>query len=541
VNEYEELYKGFGTSGPRLENYPEAFGRKLKAYFNFKTSAGEVILVKVGISSVGIDGALKNLGAEAPGWDFDGVRKAAKDAWSRELSKVVVDGDLKQKQIFYASLYHTMLAPVTYMDVDGRYRGLDNAIHTAEGFTNYHIFSLWDTFRAQHPLLAILSPQRDGDMIRSMLAHREQSVHGILPVWSFGSAETWCMIGYHAVPVIVDAFLKGIRNFDATAAFEAVKASASYGRYGGLDAYTKHGYVPIDLEKEGASKTLEYAYDDWTIAQMAKALGRTDDERAFAKRAQSFRAIFDPKTGFMRAKKADGLFREPFDPIHAQYGSDYTEGNAWQYTWFVPHDPQALIDLLGGRERFVAKLDQLFALTVDPERFKQVEDITGLIGQYAHGNEPGHHTAYLYSYAGQPWHTQERIRQIMTTLYNETPQGIPGNEDCGQMSAWYVFSALGFYPVAPGSLEYVIGTPRFPKAVIELAGGKTFTVVAENVSDGNLYIQSAKLDGKAYDKAFLRHEDLARGGTLTFAMGPKPNRSWASSRESAPYSMSARP
>ncbi len=540
VNEAEEQYRGFGRSGRLLENYPEAAGRKLKAYFNFKTRAGEVILAKVALSSVGIDGALKNLRAEVPGWDFDGVRHAAKEAWSRELGKIVVEGDRPQRRIFYTALYHTMLAPVTYMDVDGRYRGVDQAIHVAEGFTNYHIFSLWDTYRAAHPLLTILHPQRDGEMIRSMLAHREQSVHGILPVWSFGSHETWCMIGYHAVPVIADAFLKGIRNFDAQAAFDAMKASATYAPYGGLDGYMKHGYVPIDLEKEGASKTLEYAYDDWTIAQMAEALGRTGDHEQFQARARSFRNIYDPATGFMRAKKTDGSFNEPFDPVYAQYGSDYTEGNAWQYTWYVPHDVQGLIDLMGGRERFVERLDQLFTLRVSEEKYKHVEDIAGLIGQYAHGNEPSQHIAYLYSYAGRPWRTQERVRQIMTTLFDDTPEGISGNEDCGQMSAWYVFSALGFYPVAPGSLEYVIGAPQLPKAMIDLGGGKTFTVRAERLSSRNLYIQSAKLNGKVYDKAYVHHDDVVRGGELTFVMGPKPNRAWASSAAAAPYSMSSR-
>ncbi len=540
LNEQTETYRGFGPAGPRLENYPEASGRKLKAHFHFATSEGEAVLVKGSVSSVGVDGALANLRAEVPGWDFDGVRRAAEAAWEGALAKVDVEGDARQRRIFYTALYHTMLAPVTYMDVDGRYRGLDDAVHRADGFTNYHVFSLWDTFRAEHPLLTLLSPDRDADMIRSMLAHRDESVHKILPIWSFGSRETWCMIGYHAVPVIVDAFLKGIRGFDPRAAFDAVKASATYAPYGGLGAYMKQGYVPIDVEPEAASKTLEYAYDDWTIARMAAALGRADDAAVFAARAHAFRAIFDPKTGFMRAKTSAGAFREPFDPVQANYGSDYTEGNAWQYTWFVPHDPQALVDLMGGPARFIAKLDALFTLTVDAARFENVEDIAGLIGQYAHGNEPGHHTAYLYSYAGQPWRTQERVRQIMTTLYGDTPQGIPGNEDCGQMSAWYVFGALGFYPVAPGSLEYVFGTPRFPKASIALPGGKTFTVEARGVSDANLYVQSATLDGKPYDKAYLRHEDLVAGGRLVLVMGPKPNRTWASRPAAAPYSMSAR-
>jgi predicted alpha-1,2-mannosidase len=346
------------------------------------------------------------------------------------------------------------------------------------------------------------------------------------------------MIGYHSVPIIADAYLKGIRGFDGPAAFDAMKASATYAPYDGLGEYMKRGYVPVDVEQEAASKTLEYAYDDWTIAQMAAALGRGDDRAEFTKRAGNYRNVYDPATGFMRAKKSDGAFREPFDPVYAEYGSDYTEGNAWQYSWFVPHDVKKLIELMGGPKRFVARLDELFTMKVSEDKYKHVEDIAGLIGQYAHGNEPSQHIAYLYSYAGEPWRTQERIHQIMTTLFDDTPEGISGNEDCGQMSAWYVFGALGFYPVCPGSLEYVIGTPALPRATLHLAGGKTFTMRAENLSSSNFYVQSALLDGAPYDKAYIRHEDIVKGGTLAFTMGPQPNPAWASSPESAPYSMS---
>ncbi|HEX8845561.1 MAG TPA: GH92 family glycosyl hydrolase [Pyrinomonadaceae bacterium] len=537
-NEHEEQYRGFGKTGKLLENYPEVSGRKLKAYFNFRTAPGEVIYVKVAISSVGVDGALKNLRQEVPGWDFEGVREEAKRLWSLELSKITVEGSRKEKENFYTAAYHTMLAPVTYMDVDGRYRGLDQNIHVARGFTNYHIFSLWDTYRAAHPLFTITQPRRDGEMIQSMLAHQQQSAHKILPVWSFGSNETWTMIGYHAVPVIADAYLKGIRNFDVMGAFAAIKRSATYAPYGGLAAYMKYGYVPIDLEKEGASKTLEYAYDDWTIAQMARALGRADDYREFYRRAASFRNIYDPRTGFMRARRSNGTFNEPFDPVYAQYGSDYTEGNAWQYTWYVPQDVQGLINLMGGREKFIEKLDTLFILKGDEEKYKQVEDIAGLIGQYAHGNEPSQHIAYLYNYAGAPWKTQARIHQIMNNLFDNTPEGISGNEDCGQMSAWYIFSSIGFYPVCPASLEYIIGKPGLKKATINLANGRTFTIRADNLSDANIYIQSATLNGRKYEKSYLRHEDLMRGGTLVFLMGPEPNKLWASAPENAPYSMS---
>jgi len=538
ANEAEETYRGFGKTGKLLENYPDVSGRKLKAFFNFKTTEGEILLVKVALSSVGIDGALRNLEAEVPGWDFDRVRRDARSAWESELSKTVVDGSPREKEIFYTALYHTMLAPVTYMDVDGRYRGLDQNIHVAEGYTNYHIFSLWDTYRAAHPLFTLTQPERDGEMIRSMLAHQDESVHHILPVWSFGSNETWCMIGYHAVPVIADAYLKGIRGFDANQAFEAMKASATYAPYGGLGHYMKYGYVPIDLEKEGASKTLEYAYDDWTIARVAEKLGRGEDAAVFRERAQSYRRTFDPMTGFMRAKKSDGSFREPFDPLYAQYGGDYTEGNAWQYTWYVPHDVQGLVDLMGGRERFAAKLDSLFELEGDAEKYKHVEDIAGLIGQYAHGNEPSQHIAYLYSYAGMPWKTQERIHEIMEGLFDNTPEGICGNEDCGQMSAWYVFSSMGFYPVCPGSLEYVIGKPCLPRAEIRLPRGKKFVVEARGLSPENVYIRSVTLNGRTYGKSYIRHEDIVKGGSLVFEMGGEPNKDWASGRETAPYSMS---
>jgi predicted alpha-1,2-mannosidase len=540
VNEAEEAYKGFGKNRqPQLAGWPEAFGRKLRAHFDFATTAGEEVVVKVAISAVSVEGASNNLAAEVPGWDFDAVRRAAKDAWSAELSRVEVAGGAPaERRAFYAALYHSMLAPVTYMDVDGRYRGLDDVIRVADSFTNYHIFSLWDTFRAEHPWLTILHPKRDADMIRSMLAHRQQSVHGILPIWSFGSRETWCMIGYHAVAVIADAFLKGIPGFDGEEALAAMKASATYGPYDDLADYMAHGYVPVDHETEAASKTLEYAYDDWTIGRMASALGHADDAKRFRDRARSYQAIWDKGTGFMRAKLLDGSFRQPFDPLYAQYGSDYTEGNAWQYSWFVPHDVAGLIKLMGGSKRFVSRLDQLFTLDAPAETYAHVEDIAGLIGQYAHGNEPSQHIAYLYAYAGQPWRTQERVRQVVTTLYDDTPAGISGNEDCGQMSAWYLFSMLGFYPVSPGSGEYVIGAPQLPKVVLHLDAQRTFTVVADNLSKQNLYIQSVRLNGSRYDKAFLRHADLVAGGTLTFEMGPKPNHRWASASSSMPYSLS---
>ncbi len=522
VKEDKMEYYGFGPRQAHLKNYPERGGRKIKAYFNFPDPHQEKIMVKVSISAVDIQGALNNMDMECPDWDFDKIRRSAREKWNNELNKIIIEGSTKEKAIFYTSVYHTLLAPVIYADADHRYRGLDQQIHIADGFTNYTIYSLWDTYRATHPLFTITQPDRVPDMIRSMLAHYDQSVHHLLPVWAFYSNETWCMIGYHAVSVIADAFQKNIRSFDAEHAFEAMKTSATYGPYDGLEHYMKYGFVPIDMENEGASKTLEYAYDDWAIAQMAKALGKVDDYQYFINRSASYKNIWDSTSGFMRAKQSDSTFREPFDPFYAQYGGDYTEGNAWQYTWYVPHDIQGLILLMGGNEIFVRKLDSLFILEVGKEKYGQVEDIAGLIGQYAHGNEPSQHIAYLYVYAGMPWKTQELIHQIMENLFDDTPYGICGNEDCGQMSAWYIFSSMGFYPVCPGSNQYVIGSPAIQKASIFLDNGRIFTIQATNRSEKNIYIQSMLLNGKPYTSYYLDHTTLMNGGTLEFLMGPEP-------------------
>ncbi len=536
VREDKMEYYGFGPRQTHLKNYPERGGRNIKAYFNFPDLMHKRILVKVSLSPVDIQGALNNLNVECPGWDFESVRQSARDKWSKELNRIIMDGNPEDKTIFYTSVYHTLLAPVIHMDADERYRGLDQQIHRADGFTNYTIYSLWDTYRAAHPLFTITQPDRVADMIHSMLAHYDQSVHHILPVWSFYGNETWCMIGYHGVSVIADAYQKNIRAFDAEHAFEAMKASATYGPYDGLEHYMNYGFVPIDKEPEGASKTLEYAYDDWSIAQMAKALGKENDYQYFMNRSASYRNIWDSSNGFMRARRSDGTFRDPFDPFWAQYGGDYTEGNAWQYSWYVPHDPEGLIRLMGGKEAFVNKLDSLFILEVGREKYGHVEDIAGLIGQYAHGNEPSQHIAYLYVYAGMPWKTQERIHQIMQNLFDDTPYGICGNEDCGQMSAWYIFSSLGFYPVCPGSNQYIIGTPTVKKADIYLDKGKVFTIAAHNLSEENIYIQSMTLNGKPYTRYYLEHVTLVNGGELEFQMGPDPVRRVLNDDE-IPYSV----
>lgn len=518
----DETTYHYTKTGDYITNQPEIAGKKIKAFVDFKTAAGETIYVKVGISGVDTAGALKNLDTEIPHWDFDRVRAAARAEWEKELSKIIIEGTDRDKEIFYTSVYHTMLAPVIYMDVDRRYRGLDQNIHKAENFTNYTIFSLWDTFRAAHPLFTIIQKDRVGDMIASMLAHYDQSAHKMLPVWSFHNNETWCMIGYHAVSVIADAYLKGIRDFDVDKAYEAMKATAANGNYDGLADYMKLGYVPIDKEEEGASKTLEYAYDDWAIARMAEALYKKEDYYKFKERAGYYKNVFDPATGFMRARKADGTWREPFDPLYSQYGGDYTEGNAWQYTWFVPHDVPGLIELMGGNKKFAAKLDRLFSIKTTDKKHFLVEDISGLIGQYAHGNEPSQHIAYLYNYAGMPRKTQERIHQIMENLFDNTPEGICGNEDCGQMSAWFIFSSMGFYPVCPGSNRYDIGKPCIKKATIYLEDNKTFVMTAENLSDTDRYIRSVTLNGKPLGKLYITHRDIMNGGHLVFHMSPTP-------------------
>jgi predicted alpha-1,2-mannosidase len=431
------------------------------------------------------------------------------------------------------------MGPVVHSDVDGRYRGLDGNIHDAAGFTNYTIFSLWDTYRAQHPLLTILQPRRSGHMIRSMLAHRRESVHGVLPVWSHHANENWCMIGYHAVPVIADAYLKAVGGFDAEEALEAMIASANFDRYDGIGDYRDLGYVPADRHSNSASKTLEFAYDDWTIARMAQAMGRTDVAAEFNKRAASWRTLYDPNTGFLRARNADGSFPYGFDPM-ATHDQGYIEGNAWNYSLYVPHDVEGFIGQLGGSDKLVKWLDGLFVMEVDDESIAHNEDITraGMIGNYVHGNEPSHHVPYMYCFAGQPWKTQQRVRQIMDDMYRPRPDGLCGNDDCGQMSAWYVFSALGFYPVAPGSNQYVLGSPAVRSAEIDLGPNRKFVVVADHQAPGNIYVSEVWLDEERLDRNYITHDEVMRGGVLRFVMSDQPNRDRGTGETARPYSMS---
>lgn len=491
-----------------------------KVYFDFAARRGGPLLVKIGISSVDSDGALKNLRAELGHRDFDRVRADAKTAWNRELNKIAVNGGSDaQLTNFYTALYHAMTAPNLFMDVDGRYRARDFKTHKASDFTNYTVFSLWDTFRAAHPLYTIIDQKRTRDFIKTFLVQYEQG--GRLPVWELAANETDTMIGYHAVSVIADAAVKGIDGFDLRRAFAAMKHSAEL-RHHGLAPYIDNGFIAMEDERESVSRVLEYAYDDWCLAQVARLLGETADYERYSARAEAYKNVFDRKSGFMRPR-SNGNWLEPFDPREVTFA--FTEANSWQYTFFVPHDVSGLMALMGGRSAFADKLDQLFAADSKTTGREQA-DITGLIGQYAHGNEPSHHMAYLYNYVGQPWKTQARVRQIMDQFYKPEPDGLIGNEDCGQMSAWYVLSAAGFYPVTPGATHYAIGTPLFPEVRFNLENGKSFTIKAPAVSDQNPYIQSARLKGKPYNKSFLTHEDLMNGGKLVFQMGPRPNKRW---------------
>ena len=531
AGELSRPFEGWGiaTDDGAAQPIQEAKGANVKAFFSFEPG-GEPVLVKIGISAVSISGARQNLAAEIPQWDFSKVREDADIAWQKELNKIqVTGGSDAQLKTFYTALYHSMLAPNLFMDVDGQYRGRDFQTHTARGFENYTVFSLWDTFRAAHPLYSIIDQKRTRDFINTFLAQYQQG--GRLPVWELAANETDTMIGYHAVSVIADAAAKGIGGFDLKLAFEAMKHSAELNQ-NGLRAYTTHGYIELEDEKESVSKTLEYAYDDWCIAQVARMLGRTDDYRRYLLRAQFYQNMFDRESGFMRPRSNGGWLAR-FDPREVSF--NFTEANSWQYTFFAPQDVSGLISLMGGKPTFARKLDELFT-TESQTTGREQADITGLIGQYAHGNEPSHHVAYLYDYVNQPWKTQSRVREIMDKFYTPQPDGLIGNEDCGQMSAWYVLSAAGFYPVTPGATIYAIGTPLFPEIRIRLEDGKQFVIKADGVSAKNIYIQSATLNGRAYRKSFLTHRDLIAGGQLVFKMGPRPNRQWGSRALDVPVS-----
>lgn len=526
-----EFSKDFDTYGIQLDGkkhdeLKKAEGKDIQAWFDFKTTEGEKILVKVALSAVSIEGAKKNMQAEIPHWDFNKTLNETEIAWEKELLQIKVKGNKKDETVFYTSLYHSLIVPNTYSDVDGKYRGHDLKIHEAD-HTIYTVFSLWDTFRAEHPLLTILHPERVNDMIKSMLLMQEQG--GLLPVWELAANETNCMIGYHSIPVIYDAYAKGIHGFDTDKALNAMLKSAN-GNVFGLKNYKEFGYVKADEEAESVSRTLEYAYDDWCIAMMAKDLGKENIYQKYIKRAQNYKNVFDPSVGFMRAK-INGEWQKPFDATEVNF--HFTEANSWQYSMFVPQDIVGLIKLHGSDAAFTKKLDELFETKMELSGRHQ-SDITGLIGQYAHGNEPSHHMAYLYNYVGQPWKSQKVLAQIMNELYHDQADGLSGNEDCGQMSAWYVLSSMGFYPVTPGSNDYIFGTPIFKEVEIALPNNKTFKILANNYSKKNIYIQSAKLNATAHTQSFFTHQELMNGGVLEFEMSSTANKDFASKIEDRP-------
>jgi predicted alpha-1,2-mannosidase len=505
-----------------------------KGVLSFKNNPKEVIL-KVGISPVSSENALANIQSETPGWDFAQIASQAEEKWDKALSKVEVETKSSTlKEIFYTALFHTYIAPSLFNDADGSYRGTDRKVYTNPGFMNYSVFSLWDTYRTAHELLTITQPERVNDFINSMLAIYQQQ--GKLPQWHLMGNETDAMSGYSAAPIVVDAWQKGFRGFDQELAFEALKATGTYPMQRGIEMLMKYGFTPKDKAREATSVAMENALDDRSVAQMAKGMGKMDEYKYFYERSQSYKTFFDKSIGFIRPKFSDGTWETPYNPLESVHMvGDFSEGNGWQYTFFVPQNPEELIDLSGGDKKFTEKLDSLFAVTGSMGEQASI-DITGLIGMYAHGNEPCHHIAYLYAFAGQQWKTAEKVRYILNEFYTNQPDGLIGNEDCGQMSAWYVMSSLGFYPVNPSNGIYVFGSPMFDKVTINLPDQKSFIIETVNNSDKNIYIQSVELNGKAYPKSYIRHQDIMAGGILKFVMGKKPNFKFGASAEARPTS-----
>ena len=531
---YAEFSQPFASSGivkngERRPNLKSVKGESLKAYFAFSFDAREKVYVKVGISAVDVDGAKNNVQSEIPGWSFDRVKRAAKSKWEEQLDKIHAGGGTEeQKETFYTAVYHTMLAPNLYSDVDGRYRGHDMKIHKDKKSNHYTVFSLWDTFRTLHPLFTIIERRRTNEFIRTMLDMYKYD--GLLPVWELAANETNCMIGYHSVSVILDAYVKGIQDFDATEALQAMLTTATAHRFG-LDVYRKKGYIPADKEGSSVSKTLEYAYDDWCIARMAQLQNNEDAYTEFIQRAQYYKNLYDKESGFFRGK-SNGSFVIPFSPTEVNFM--LTEANTWQYNFFVPQDVSTHIEILGGDEAYEKKLDELFTSGAELTGRHQ-SDITGLIGQYAHGNEPSHNMAYLYNYVGKPWKTQQLVRQIMDEQYSAKPDGLCGNEDCGQLSAWYVMSAMGFYPVTPGSDVYVLGTPLFDTVIIHLENGNVFEVRAKGTSEGNIYIHAATYNNNPWTKSYITHDMIMQGGVLQLMMGKDPKKSWGLVPDNRPF------
>lgn len=533
LSEAPENFEVFGRNSAPLEAGSDE--NSFQAVFTYKGTGARSLLLKVGISPVSEEKALANLKAEIAHWDFDQVAKDADASWNRELSKIeITEGSPETLRTFYTAMYHLMIHPSLFNDSDGAYRGTDKKVYDAPGFDNYTVFSLWDTYRAAHPLYTILDPNRVNDFVHSMLAIHDQQ--GSLPVWHLMGCETGTMVGNHSIPVIADAFLKGIGDFDPEKALNAMLVTSNHDDGDGLPYVAQLGWVPADKTRESVSKGLEYAVDDWAIAYMARKMGRSDIYQQYMERARYYRNYYDTEVGFFRGRNFDGSWNEPFDPIFTIHEEgNYTEGNAWQYLWMVPQDPEGLIDLLGGDEVFTRRLDSLFVIPSDLNEGAS-PDISGLIGQYAQGNEPSHHTVYLYAFAGQQWKAAEKVRYILDHHYTDQPDGIIGNEDCGQMSAWYIFSSLGFYPVNPSNSVYVLGSPLHKEATIHLDNRMKFTVKSHNNSPQNIYIQRVTLNGKPYPYSYITHDAIMKGGLLEYEMGPTPNYDFGRDPGHRPYS-----
>ena len=530
-------YNGFWRRFDVNSNFPEIAGRKVAAYFHFDTRRERELVVKVALSAVSTEGAVANLRAEAAGRSFDEIAAAARKAWNDNMGRFEIEGTEDQRTMFYTSLYHTMINPSVYMDVDGSYRGVDHNIHHAEGFTNYTVFSLWDTYRAEHPFLNLFFPQRNADMVRSMIAHCDQSVHHMLPVWSHMGNENWCMSGYHAVSVLADAVAAG--NFThVRTALDAMVSTSTVPYYEGVAEYMELGYVPLDRSATAASTTLEYSYDDWTIYRTALAAGDNATAERYRRRALNYRNIFDRETGFARPRYADGSFKADFDPLQT-YGEGFIEGNSWNFSFHAPHDVCGLIDLMGGDRAFTARLDSLFTMHLPEKYYAENEDITAdcLLGGYVHGNEPSHHVPYLYAWTSQPWKTQYWVREILDRMYRNDIDGLSGNDDCGQMSAWYIFSVMGFYPVCPGSGEYVLGAPYLPYLKVSLPNGRTLEIRAEGVDDDHRYVREMKVNGERWTKNYVTVDDIMQGGVWEFRMSSTPDRRRGTKPEARPYSL----
>lgn len=521
-NREDVKYNGWWRKFNMGDNFPEMFGTHLTAFFEFDFSDGEPLEIRLALSPVDCLGAMKNLEAEVGGKSFDTIKEETRAKWEREFAVLDVEATEEKKAVFYTALYRTMINPSLYQDVDGRYRGIDHNIHQArEGEKNYTVFSVWDTFRAQHPLMNLIKRDYSRHFANSMLAHARQSPHGALPVWSHFGNENWCMIGFHSVSVIADAVIKGI-EIDKKEALEACLSSANLNYYDNIGDYRQYGYVPMEVNGNSASITLEYAYDDWAVSALAGYLNEKDLQKKYEESSSNWHNIFDPKIGFARPKDKNGEFKREFDPLDT-HGQGFIEGNTWNYSFFVPHDPAGLIKEMGGEKIFLRRLDSLFTMELPAKYFANTEDINeeGLMGNYVHGNEPSHHVPYLYAWTSEPWKGQYWLHEIMRRMYKNRPDGLCGNDDCGQMSAWYIFSSMGFYPVCPGSNQYVLGSPFMDKVVINLENGKTFTILAPGVDEKKVYVRSVKLNGQPYNKPYIDHETIMAGGTLEFKMSDK--------------------